>query len=143
MTTQPPRLGIGTSVPLSRLALVALVGDVAVIAAFPLLGESNHAWELDGERFVRAFAPFAVAWLALGSIATAYADATLRKARRMLVVVPPAWVVAGALAMAIRVVVFDRAFSLSFAIVAISLMGAMLLAWRLALAIGYRAAKAR
>jgi len=119
---------------LSRLSFVALAGDVAIIAAFPLLGESNHAWELDSERFARTFVPFAAAWLVLGSIATAYVGSTLRRARRTLIVVPPAWVLSGALAMAIRVTIFDRAFSLSFAIVAISLMGVVLLAWRLALA---------
>jgi len=130
-------------VALSRLSLIALAGDAVIFAAFPLLGESNHAWEFDSERFARTFVPFAAAWLVLGSVGTAYAGSTLRRARRTLIIVPSAWGLSGALAMAIRVTIFDRAFSLSFAIVAISLMGVVLLAWRLVLAIGYRAAKAR
>jgi hypothetical protein len=117
---------------------VALAGDLAIFAAFPFLGAANHENAVDAERFVRVFVPFAIAWPALGLAATAFASDTVRTARRTLVVVPPAWLAAGVIGIAIRVFLFDCPFSLAFSIVAVSLTGLLIVAWRLGLALALR-----
>jgi hypothetical protein len=121
--------------PRGSLWLVALVGDLAVFALFPLLGMAGHDWTLTSERFARTFLPFAFAWPAVALLARAYATPALRSARLALLIVLPAWLIAGVAGIGIRVVLFDRSFSLAFALVAIGLTGAMLVIWRVTLAV--------
>ena len=122
------------SLPHSWLWLIALAGDLTIFALFPVLGMADHDWTLTSERFVRTFVPFAVAWPPAALLAKAYAVPALRSVRRALLIVPPAWLVAGIAGIAIRVGLFDRPFVLAFALVAIGLTGAMLVVWRVTLA---------
>jgi len=112
----------------------AAIGDAVVFALFPLLGSANHDTSLSADTFLRTALPFAVAWAIVGFTAGAYATRTLRSPGQTLARVPGAWLLAGIAAAYVRVVAFDRPFSLSFAIVAIALTGAMLVGWRLLLA---------
>jgi hypothetical protein len=120
---------------LGRRAGIALLGDLVLVALFPFLGASSHESAVTIESFFRTFTPFAVVWPAVGVLAKAYAIRTLRSTGRTLRVVPVAWLIAGVLAIAVRVFVFDRPFVLAFALVAIGVTGAMVIAWRLALAV--------
>jgi hypothetical protein len=118
---------------------LALLGDFAIIIAFPFIGAMNHEDAVSFESFTRTVVPFAFAWLVVGAGSGALALATLRSMRRTTVRVPPAWVAAGVVAIALRVSVFDREFSLAFSIVAISVVGALIIGWRLLLAAILRA----
>lgn len=123
----------------SQPRTLALTGDLAIFVAFPFLGAADHENAVTFESFVRTVVPFAVAWLGVGIATPAFRVATIRSVTRTYRWVPPAWLAAGVLAIALRVVVFDRAFSLSFAIVAIAVMGLLVVLWRLALAAALRA----
>ena len=113
---------------------LALIGDLAIIIAFPFIGAMNHENAVTFESFTRTVLPFAFAWVVVGMASGGMAIATLRSVRRTYMRVPPAWLVAGVLAIVLRVTVFDRDFSLPFSIVAISVTGALIIGWRLLLA---------
>jgi hypothetical protein len=119
---------------LSRLSGFALAGDLLLVAAFPFIGAMNHEDPVSSESFVRTVVPFVVAWLGVGMGTGSFAATTIRSRTLVYQRVLPAWVGAGLLAMALRVVVFDRPFSLPFAIVAISATTLLVVGWRLALA---------
>ena len=116
----------------------AALGDLAVFLLFPVLGSANHDASLSLDTIARTTVPFALAWAFVGLVPGIYAVRTLRSPGRTLAVVPAAWLAAGIIALGARVLVLDRPFVLSFAIVAIGLTGALLVAWRLALAFSAR-----
>jgi len=118
---------------------LALLGDLAIIIAFPFIGAMNHENAVSLESFTRTVLPFAFAWVVVGAAGGGLALATLRSVRRTYLRVPPGWVAAGLVAIGLRVTVFDRDFSLAFSIVAISLTGALIIGWRLLLAAVLRA----
>jgi hypothetical protein len=106
------------------LAVIAIAGDMLILVAFPFLGSLEHDVTVNAPMFTRTFVPFAIAWLALVAASKAYGPAGIRSLRRTLLTIPPAWLIAGVAAIAIRVWVFDRPFVLSFAIVGFSINGA-------------------
>jgi hypothetical protein len=117
-----------------RLRAAAIAGDLLLLAAFPFIGAMNHEDPVSFESFTRTVVPFVIAWALVGAGSTSFADATIRS--RMLIGqrVLPALLATGVLAMAIRVTLFDRPFSLPFAIVAVSATTLLIIVWRLALA---------
>lgn len=119
---------------IKRPRSVALTGDLLILIAFPFLGAANHENSVTLESFVRTVVPFVIAWVGVGMLTPALRVNTIRSIKRTYRWVPPAWLVAGVIAIALRVVVFDRAFVLSFAIVAIAVVGLLIIGWRLALA---------
>jgi hypothetical protein len=118
----------------SRPRALALLGDLAILIAFPFIGAMDHENAVTFESFTRTVVPFAFAWVVVGVGSGALALATLRSVRRTAMRVPPAWLAAGVLAIGLRVTVFDRDFSLAFSLVAIGLVGALIIGWRLLLA---------
>lgn len=118
----------------NRPRALALLGDLAIVMAFPFIGAMNHEDAVSFESFTRTVVPFAFAWVVVGVGSGALALATLRSVRRTSLRVPPAWLAAGVLAIGLRIAVFDREFSLAFSLVAIGLVGALIIGWRLLLA---------
>ena len=114
--------------------ILALVGDLVLIVVFPFLGAMNHEEAVSFESFTRTVVPFAFAWVVVGMVSGGLAIETLRSLHRTYVRVPPAWVAAGVVAIAMRISVFDRDFSPAFPIVAIAVMGGLIVGWRLVLA---------
>ena len=114
--------------------ILALVGDLVLIVVFPFLGAMNHEEAVSFESFTRTVVPFAFAWVVVGMVSGGLAVETLRSLHRTYVRVPPAWVAAGVVAIAMRISVFDRDFSPAFPIVAIAVMGGLIVGWRLVLA---------
>jgi hypothetical protein len=127
------------------LRLITLAGDIAVLAAFPFIGAMNHEDAVSFESFTRTVVPFVLAWLVVGMASTSFAAATIRSHALILQRVLLALAGSGVVAMAIRVTLFERAFSLPFAIVAISATVLLIMLWRLALAtaLGYSASRSR
>lgn len=113
---------------------LALVGDLVLIIVFPFLGAMNHENPVSFESFMRTVVPFALAWVIVGGVSGGLSIETLRSLHRTYVRVPPTWVVAGVVAIAMRISVFDRDFSPAFSIVAIAVMGGLIVGWRLVLA---------
>ena len=120
------------------LPTVATLGDLAVFLLFPVLGSASHDEGLSATSVARVVVPFAVTWFGSASLTGTLEPPTLRSPRQTLWRVPLVWLPAGVGAIAVRTIVFGRPFSTSFALVAIGVTGAMLLAWRLALAIAKR-----
>ena len=103
---------------------LALVGDVAVLVVFVLVGRRSHHEDAGFTGFLRVWWPFAVA-LGGAWIVTALWRAPLAWMRAVA-----AWLVTVALGMALRIAVQDREFKVAFTIVTLVFVGAGMLGWR-------------
>lgn len=113
----------------SRAIVLVILGDVAVFLAFVVLGQTEHE-TFQSAAFVRTSLPFAAAWLAISPWLGAYRSATLCKPLATAWRIPLIWLLCGSVALLVRVLVTDRPFVLSFAIVALAVQGVLLLGWR-------------
>lgn len=118
----------------SRFRNLVIIGDLILFAAFPYLGGASHDSVVGIGGFIRTFVPFAVAWLIVGSMFKTFKVSVIHSFRRTYQTIPVALLVSGVVAIVIRVVVFDRPFILTFALVAIGVTTLLVAAWRLALA---------
>jgi hypothetical protein len=112
----------------------AAIGDALIFLLFPVLGSTEHGTGLTLSVFWRTLVPFALAWAVVGVPAGVFAKPNLRSVRRTIQRVPIAWLAAGVLGLVARGLFFERPFILSFALVAVGVLMAMLTLWRLALA---------
>jgi hypothetical protein len=107
-----------------RRPWLALLGDVAVLVVFVLVGRRSHHEDAGIAGFFRVWWPFAagllVAWLATGLW-----RAPLSWRRAVL-----AWLLTVALGMVLRIVVQGRDFKVAFTIVTLLFVGAGMLGWR-------------
>ncbi|HEY3672833.1 MAG TPA: DUF3054 domain-containing protein [Acidimicrobiia bacterium] len=103
---------------------IALVGDVAVLVVFVLVGRRSHHEDAGLAGFLRVWWPFAVAlgvaWLVAGlwRLPLAWSRAIA------------AWLITVALGMALRIAVQGRDFKVAFTIVTLLFVGAGMLGWR-------------
>lgn len=103
---------------------LALLGDVAVLVVFVLVGRRSHHEDAGFAGFLRVWWPFAVAlgvaWLVTG----------LWRAPLAWMRATSAWLVTVALGMALRITAEDRDFKVAFLIVTLLFVGAGMLGWR-------------
>lgn len=123
-----------TSIFLSPLVLVAVIGDLAVFVFFVLGGRTEHGIVQDAA-FWRTALPFAVVWFLLSPWLGAFRASTLRSVKTSAWRIPLIWLLCGAIAVVLRVWLTDRTFQLTFALVAIGLQAVMLVGWRVALSL--------
>ena len=121
----------GTLLP---LVLVAALGDLAVFAFFVIAGRAEHGI-IQEAAFWRTALPFAAVWFALSPWIGAFRSSTLTSARASAWRIPLIWLLCGVIAVVLRVWLTDRAFQLTFALVAIGVQAIMLLGWRVALSL--------
>lgn len=103
---------------------LALLGDVAVLVVFVLVGRRSHHEDAGFAGFLRVWWPFAVA-LAVAWLVTVLWRAPLAWMRAIA-----AWLVTVVLGMALRIAAEDRDFKVAFLIVALLFVGAGMLGWR-------------
>ncbi len=103
---------------------LALLGDVAVLVVFVLVGRRNHHEDAGLAGFFRVWWPFAVA-LGVAWIVTGLWRAPLAWSRAVI-----AWLLTVALGMALRIAVQGREFKVAFTIVTLLFVGAGMLGWR-------------
>lgn len=123
---------------ISRRALVLLIGDLAVLALFAILGRNTHdeaigidaVWGVAG-----TVAPFLVGWLVASPLLGALRAATTATLPMMLRIVLSSWIAAYPLAMLVRGIGLGRTSPLSFYIVAFTVPLLFLVAWRLVFSI--------
>lgn len=103
---------------------VAILGDVAVLVVFVLLGRRTHHEDAGFDGFLRVWWPFAAA-LAVGWLVTRSWRAPLAWRRAV-----PAWLVTVGLGMALRIATQDRELEAAFVVVTLLFVGAGMLGWR-------------
>ncbi len=114
-----------------RPAWVLVIGDIAALAAFGLLGVASHERELGAVIVARSIVPFVLAWLAVGGAFRMFsADARAGWVDPGLFLA--AWLIAGVLAMIARAIIFDRELITAFFVIGIAGYGLFLAGWRLA-----------
>jgi hypothetical protein len=107
-----------------RRPWLAVLGDVAVLVVFVLVGRQSHHEDAGLAGFVRVWWPFAVG-LAVAWIATGLWRAPLAWGRAVA-----AWLVTVGVGMALRIAVEGRDFKPAFVVVALLFVGAGMLGWR-------------
>lgn len=126
-----PSIGIA-----SPATIGLLLGDVAAITAFVLMGEIRH-YPL-GVALIRTpgtLIPFLVGWAVAAPLAGLFDDPIRRVGRRVGLRTSLAWVGATAIAMALRATpVFHGDADLTFAVVATVVGVVLLLPWRVVVA---------
>jgi hypothetical protein len=103
---------------------LALLGDIAVLVVFVLVGRRSHHEDAGLAGFLRVWWPFAVA-LGVAWIVTGLFRAPLAWSRAVI-----AWLLTVALGMALRIAAQGRDFKVAFAIVTLLFVGAGMLGWR-------------
>jgi hypothetical protein len=111
-----------------RLALL-IAGDIAALAAFGAVGLVSHDEAVTAGVVARVMLPFPLAWLLVAALAGAF-SARAVDGRYPVASVLLAWAAAGALGMAGRALVFDRALFSAFFVIGIAGGGLFLGAWR-------------
>ena len=120
-----------------RLIALAVIGDALVFVLFIALTPIEHG-SVEIAAFWRTGLPFAGVWLLASPWLGALRLSTLTRLRLAVWRVPLIWLGCGVVAVMLRVWLTDRTFSWTFTIVSISLVAAMLLAWRLLLLLAAR-----
>ena len=103
---------------------LALLGDVAVLVVFVLVGRRSHHEDAGLIGFFRVWWPFAVA-LGVAWLVTGLWGAPLAWPRAVV-----AWLVTVGLGMVLRIVAQDREFKGAFLVVTLVFVGAGMLGWR-------------
>ena len=103
---------------------LALLGDLAVLVVFVLVGRRSHHEDAGLAGFFRVLWPFAVA-LGVAWLATGLWRAPLAWTRAIAV-----WLVTVGVGMALRIAVQGRDFKIAFTIVTLLFVGAGMLGWR-------------
>lgn len=119
------------------LIALAVLGDALVFVLFIALTPIEHG-SVEIAAFWRTGLPFAGVWFLASPWLGAFRASTLTNWRLTAWRVPLIWLGCGIVAVMLRVWLTDRTFSWTFTIVSISLVAAMLLAWRLLLLLAAR-----
>lgn len=106
--------------------LMLLLGDLAALTAFGLLGLASHEKSLSLETVARSLLIFLISWLIVGGAAGVF----VRRTPEDWVRLATAWLVAGTAALSARALVFDRSLLSAFFVVALAGNGLFLFAWR-------------
>ena len=113
-----------------RFSPVLLSGDVAAFVLFAVVGLSSHEQDYSPAAFARTVLPFLLPWLVTAGVAGLYRRRTDVGPSSVIKPVLIAWLPAWAAGLALRSLVWGRAFSPAFAIVALLVNAALLLGWR-------------
>ncbi|MCY3896906.1 MAG: DUF3054 domain-containing protein [Chloroflexi bacterium] len=111
------------------LITLAVVGDALVFVLFIALTPIEHG-SVELAAFWRTGLPFAGVWLLVSPWLGAFRISTLTRWRLVVWRIPLIWLGCGIVAVMLRVWLTDRTFSWAFTIASITLVAAMLLAWR-------------
>ena len=102
-------------------------GDFVCFLIFAVLGLRSHEDGITADGILRAAVPFQVSWLAMTLLLRGQPGiGEITRSRNVIRV----WIPALVLGLAIRSLVFGRAFAPTFAIVAFLVNGALLVLWR-------------
>ena len=108
---------------------LVLLGDMAVFLAFVILGKTEHGL-IQSEALLRTALPFAIVWCLVSPWLGAYKASTLYSLRATAWRISLIWLVCGLVALLFRALLIDRPLIPTFALVALTVQGALLLSWR-------------
>ena len=108
---------------------IAVLGDALVFVLFIALTPIEHG-SVELAAFWRTGLPFAGVWLLVSPWLGAFRISTLTRWPLAVWRIPLIWLGCGIAAVMLRVWLTDRTFSWAFTLAAITLVAAMLLAWR-------------
>lgn len=121
--------------------LALVLGDVALISLFVVLGELQHGYDLlaDADRVVGTAIPFLVGWGLASVLAGVYAPAVSHSVRYAVTRTALAWVGAALVGQLLRATpLFHGQFALPFVLVSLGVGLLLLVPWRGAVAFSGR-----
>ncbi|MDE2867608.1 MAG: DUF3054 domain-containing protein [Chloroflexota bacterium] len=113
----------------NTLVAFAVLGDALVFVLFIVLAPVEHGM-VQIEALGRTALPFAGVWFVASPWLGAFRISTLTCWRLAVWRIPFIWLGCGVVAVMLRVWFTDRTFSWAFTLASITLVAAMLLAWR-------------
>jgi len=114
------------------------LGDALVFIVFAVVGRATHEMPLGAapvETILSVIAPFAAPWFAIAMPARALYIDVKASVRRSLLRAGVILLCAGTIGLVIRAALLQRPIAVAFALVTLGVNGALLLAWRMALAL--------
>ena len=112
-----------------RIALAA-TADIGVFVGFIIIGGAEHQIT-QSHALVRTALPFGLSWFAIAPWLGVYKKATFLDLKKTLCRLPLVWILCASIGLMIREVFIGHHSPPVFAIIAISMQGAMLLGWRI------------
>lgn len=138
LRTQTARAGAATAAEdapnWGRVATLA-VGDLIIFLVFATQGRSTHGETITVSTVIATAAPFLISWFVIAPFVGAFGRGGSIPTTRPAPLVQRAaisWIVAWAVALILRYVVFHGGITPPFAIVALLFNGVLLLTWRAA-----------
>ena len=114
-----------------------VLGDLLALFAFALLGLASHEHEVSAAALARTFVPFAISWLAIGTLSGVFEPSPERTPVINLRVVA-AYATAAVIALVARSLIFDRTLFNAFFVIAFIGNALFLFGWRAAAAVWIR-----
>ena len=114
----------------TRRGLILLAGDLVCFFIFAVLGLRSHEDGITLSGILCAATPFQFGWLLAGLVPAFHERSSAHRRTGVLRRWAPAWVIG----LALRTLLFDRTFEVSFAVVSFLANAALLLLWRSVLA---------
>ena len=108
-----------------------VLGDIAALVVFGLLGVVSHETSVSVEIITRSIVLFVIAWLLVGAGFRMFGNEA-RKGRIDPGLFLMAWLIAGVSAMVARSAIFDRTLITAFFVIGLAGNGLFLAGWRLA-----------
>lgn len=112
-----------------RNITVVVAGDIVVFVAFVLFGKVEHEVTLS-QAFFRTTLPFGIVWLSGSPWLGAYKASTLYNPKTTIWKIPVSWFLCGSGGLFARTLITGQPVIMSFALVAITVQGMLLLLWR-------------
>ena len=110
-----------------------VLGDLLALFAFALFGLASHEHEVSAAALARTFVPFAVSWLAIGTLSGAF-EPSAERAPAINVRIVAAYAAAAIIALIARSIIFDRTLLNAFFVIALVGNALVLFGWRAAAA---------
>jgi hypothetical protein len=127
----------------TRSTLVLAIGDGIAFLAFAAAGRNTHA-EAAGfdaiPQIIETAAPFMIGWFLVAPMVGAYRADVTNNPKRMLARSALAWLIAWPIGLGLRALIRQSSIPISFALVALVVVLAIVGIWRLAFALVARRA---
>ncbi len=122
----------------TRSSLVLSIGDGIAFLAFAAAGRNTHAEAagLDAiPQIIETAAPFVIGWFLIAPMVGAYRADVTNNPKRMLARTALAWLIAWPIGLGLRALIRQSGIPISFALVALVVVLAIVGIWRLAFAL--------
>lgn len=107
-----------------------LLGDLFVFLLFAYVGKSSHQMEITWLGLIETAAPFILGWFVVGYFTGIFKPSAYASFGQAIIKTALTWLVAGPVGLALRAIIFQEGFDLTFAIVTMISIAIFMMVWR-------------